>query len=375
MSPRWNETAQVRSIQVDELRGMLEHGDPVQVVDIRPADERADWFIPGSIHLDVYQELQGGGSRRLETLGLAHDVPVVAVCAAGRTSRIAARVLGRLGYDVRSLDGGMTAWSLAWNTAEVAGPGDSRLVQVRRTGKGCLAYLVASGTDAIVVDASLEPRRYVELADVRGWTIRHVLDTHIHADHLSRSRALALLTGAMLWMPEQNRVHYPYQVLRDGYELDFGATTLHALATPGHTPESMSYVIGDRWLLTGDTLFPSAVGRPDLGTDAAGTRMRAGLLFVSLQRLRALDAALMVLPAHAPAPVAFDGVLVGAQLGDVLHAGPMPAGAAEFTERVLDRLPMAPANHAIIIACNEAGQLPGGDIAELEAGANRCALS
>ena len=98
-----------------------------------------------------------------------------------------------------SLEGGMKAWSLAWNTAEVpVQAGTVRVLQVRRTGKGCLSYLIGAGTEAVVIDASLDPQVYLGLAAGYGWRITAVLETHIHADHLSRSRQLAVLADARL---------------------------------------------------------------------------------------------------------------------------------------------------------------------------------
>ncbi len=373
MAERMNDT-ELKFIRMEELRRMLENGEPIQIVDVRPAAEREEWSIPGSMHVDAYQELHAGREPSFEGLRLTTDAPVVAVCAAGITSQPAARLLHRRGFDSYSLVGGMKAWSMAWNLAELAAPA-AHLIQVRRTGKGCIGYLVASGSDAIVVDAALDPEHYLELAAGRGWVIRHVLDTHIHADHLSRSRSLAKHAGAILWLPEQNRVQFPYQVLRDGYDLTFGSTSLRASATPGHTLESMCYTIGDRWLLTGDTLFTAAVGRPDLGADPDAARLRAELLHGSVRRLLDLDPELMVLPAHSSTPIAFDGVVVGARLGDVRRDVKLPAAAADFSAHVLAHIPPVPANHLAIIGFNEAGELPDGDTSDLEAGANRCAVS
>jgi glyoxylase-like metal-dependent hydrolase (beta-lactamase superfamily II) len=126
---------------------------------------------------------------------------------------------------------------------------------VRRTGKGCLSYLVGSGGEAAVIDASLDPEVYIELAKQRGWKIARVLDTHVHADHLSRSRGLAELVGATLHMPEGVPLSYPLSALGEGETLEVGTARLDAVRTPGHTPESMSYLLDGGELFTGDTLF------------------------------------------------------------------------------------------------------------------------
>ena len=105
-------------------------------------------------------------------------------------------MLAKRGFDARSLAGGMKAWSLAWNAAEVPLTDASvRVIQVRRTGKGCLSYIVASAGEAAVIDPSVSPDVYIELASRHGWSIRYVLETHVHADHLSRARELAQADG------------------------------------------------------------------------------------------------------------------------------------------------------------------------------------
>ncbi len=116
------------------------------------------------------------------------------------------------------------------------------MIQVRRTGKGCLSYLIGSGGEAAVIDAALPPEAYQELAAERGWTITHVLDTHVHADHLSRARLLAEATGAELHLPAQDRVTYPFTPSMTGTSCRSGASRLVAMHTPGHTLESMSYL-------------------------------------------------------------------------------------------------------------------------------------
>jgi glyoxylase-like metal-dependent hydrolase (beta-lactamase superfamily II) len=292
-------------------------------------------------------------------------------------SLVAAEQLRARGYDARSLDGGMKGWSLAWNSAEVPLPaGSAPVIQIRRTGKGCLSYLIGSQGEAAVIDAALEPEVYKTLATRYGWTITHVLDTHVHADHLSRSGALAGATGATLRLPATDRVAFPFVPVRDGDVIAIGPARLVALHTPGHTAESTSYLLDGQALFTGDTLFLAGVGRPDLEASAEETRQRARLLWASLGRLMALPPASMVLPGHTSDPVAFDGEPLTAMLGEVTVRVPMlRLGETDFVETILGRIPPTPPNHAAIVAFNEAGEVPPGDPTDLEAGANRCAVS
>src|SRR6266705_5532779 len=150
----------------------------------------------------------------------------------------------------------MRAWSLAWNTAELPFPASTaRIVQLRRTVKGCLSYRIGSHRAAVVIDASLDPQVYRRVAEKHGWGICTVLETHVHADHLSRARALAADTGAALCLPTTDRVSFEYAPLKDGDTVRVGSAGLRVFHTPGHTPESTCYLMSELALFTGDTLF------------------------------------------------------------------------------------------------------------------------
>jgi glyoxylase-like metal-dependent hydrolase (beta-lactamase superfamily II) len=157
--------------------------------------------------------------------------------------------------------------------------------------------------------------------------------------------------------------------------LTIGAARIEAMATPGHTDESTSYVINDAAVCTGDTLFTNGVGRPDLNADAESAPRRARDLWASLVRLQQLPKATVLLPAHASEPIAFDGRPIAARVGDVsAWLSGWTASEPAFVERVTSNLPPTPPNFARIIALNEMGEFPTGDPTDLEAGANRCAV-
>ncbi|MBE3559307.1 MAG: MBL fold metallo-hydrolase, partial [Ktedonobacteraceae bacterium] len=237
----------MQTISVETLRSWLDEHRPVSVLDVRPTAERREWAIPGSLHIDAYEALRAhdpAALAALPALNLPPGRPVVAVCGAGKTSLVAAEQLAAQGFEAYSLEGGMRAWSLAWNTAEVPlADADTtvRVIQVRRTGKGCLSYLIGAGVEAFVIDASLNCEVYLKLAAQQAWRITHVFDTHIHADHLSRARELAEWCGAELVLPAQQRVSFPFSPVREGDNFNYGQLHLTALHTPGHTEESTCY--------------------------------------------------------------------------------------------------------------------------------------
>ncbi len=367
----------MKTIDTETLRTWLEEGRPVTVLDVRPMAEREEWAIPGSIHVDAYNALKEHDPAALTDVDIPKDGPIVTVCGAGKTSRIAAEQLAARGVETLSLEGGMKAWSLAWNVAEVPVAGDAvRVLQVRRTGKGCLSYLIGAGDEAAVIDASVDPQVYLDLAKRHGWQITSVFDTHIHADHLSRSRQLAECSGAMLFLPAQQRVSFPFTAIHDGDTHETHSMLLTALHTPGHTMESTCYLLNNYLLFTGDTLFPTGIGRPDLEADEQQAQVRATALYHSLQKLLALHSDTLVLPGHTSKPVPFDGVPIMATLTeiyeqvDILHDT-----CADFVRILLSRIPATPPNYLQIVRLNERGLLSEQPVTELEAGANRCAIS
>ena len=365
----------MQQVDVETLQGWFAENRPLTVLDIRAPEDRAQWFIPGSLHVNAYDALKSGDPQAMKDIDLPKDRPVVTICNAGKVSRIAAQRLHERGLNAFSLAGGMKAWSLAWNTAETELQ-NATVLQVRRTGKGCLSYIVGSASEAVVIDASIEPDVYLRLAAERGWTIRYVLDTHVHADHLSRSRALAEAAGATLILPDQKRVVFAFTPVVDGDTVQFGRSRITVLSTPGHTTESTSYYLDGQALFTGDTLFTSGVGRPDLHASPEEVRERARVLYQSLRRLLELPAGTLVFPGHASEPPAFDRKPIAERLDQVSDGiAAWLRSEEDFVAAILHRIPPTPPNYLRIMELNEAGTMPEGDASELEAGANRCAVS
>ncbi len=173
---------------------------------------------------------------------------------------------------------------------------------------GCLAhasYLLASGGEAVVVDPQRDVELYLKAAADHGVTIRHIFESHLHADFVSGHRELAARTGATIYMGAQAGATFPHVPVTDGFQLKFGKASIRVLETPGHTPESICMVVTDversplPWaVLTGDTLFIGDVGRPDLSPRHTPKEL-AGLLYDSLHtKLLTLPDNVLVYPAH-----------------------------------------------------------------------------
>jgi hydroxyacylglutathione hydrolase len=175
---------------------------------------------------------------------------------------------------------------------------------------GCLAhasYLIGSEGEAVVVDPQRDVDQYIEEARANGLTIKHVIETHLHADFVSGHRELAERTGAEIVFGEKAGATFPHHAVKDGEEIKIGKVNLGILATPGHTPEGISVLVTDtgvsdqpQKVLTGDTLFIGDVGRPDLAGGKGYTpQMMAGMMYDTLhQKLLPLPDQTEVYPAH-----------------------------------------------------------------------------
>jgi glyoxylase-like metal-dependent hydrolase (beta-lactamase superfamily II)/rhodanese-related sulfurtransferase len=362
-------------IDSNTLSHWLESGKQVTVLDIRPKDQREEWKIPGSVYVDAYKRLNEGDPSVLDEVSIPHNVPVVTVCAAGRTSQIAARELRKKGIEAYSLENGMRGWSLAWNKAILNFKG-YQIIQLRRTGKGCLSYIISSEGEAIIVDASLPIEVYENILQENNWQLKAVMETHIHADHLSRSKQVADKFHVPLMLPVPNKVQFAFEKLADNEIVTPGKTSIKVIATPGHTIESVCFLINDEVLLSGDTIFTNAIGRPDLKADEKEAKERAALLYDSLQKLQQLKEGIIVLPAHASFPVDFNGKPINATLAEIKKNVPLLRFNKEnFVKNILDKLPPPPANYLSIVEKNLSGDVSDVNSIDLEAGANRCAVS
>jgi len=371
------------NIDPETLQQWLAEGRRVMILDIRKTVDRAEWWIPGSIHVDAYEALKAGDSTALANIELPEGIPVVTVCGIGKIAQIAAQQLQARGIQAIPLAGGMKGWSHAWNIADVITIDPFiQIVQFRRTGKGCLSYLIASHQQAAVLDPSLEPENYLQVAESRGWRIIRILETHIHADHLSRGRQLAKAADAELRLPWQNQASGPLDAIHNSDRITIGSIAIEPIPTPGHTAESTSYLIESQgsfnghFLFTGDTLFVTGVGRPDIGTEESGAHDRASMLYHSLRRLLSLEPSTLVLPGHHNQPIEFDGQPIAVTLGELkAKLPPLAQPEPAFIEWILACIPATPPNYLRIAQLNKDGIFPDGDPTDMEAGGNRCAVS
>jgi glyoxylase-like metal-dependent hydrolase (beta-lactamase superfamily II)/rhodanese-related sulfurtransferase len=166
------------------------------------------------------------------------------------------------------------------------------------------AYYIESDGEVAIIDPLRDYDAYVEMAQNNGAKIKYVLETHFHADFVSGHVYLANKTGATIVYGPTTQTSYPVHVAKDNEELKVGKITLRVLHTPGHTPESSSFLLLDEkgkeyCVFTGDTLFVGDVGRPDLLDGVMTKEELAGMMYDSLHnKLMPLPDATIVYPAH-----------------------------------------------------------------------------
>jgi glyoxylase-like metal-dependent hydrolase (beta-lactamase superfamily II) len=256
--------------------------------------------------------------------------------------------------------------------------------QILHPATGCASYVFGcTGKKALaVVDAHVEHiDDYLRVAEAAASPILAIFETHVQADHRSGALALAARTHAPIYLHASADVAFPHQVMRDGDEITLGNDFVRVLHTPGHSPDSVCLLVGDRtrgpepwFLLTGDTLFVGDVGRPDLTAprdvetddetdyelDNAPANAAARTLYASLQRLSDLPSDLEIYPAH------FAGSACGramsgkpsSTLGFERRYNPalQPRSVDEFAAFMLTDLPPAPPQHREIRRTNRMAQ-------------------
>lgn len=352
------------------------------ILDVRNNSDFEDWKIEGEnfSYLNVpYFDLIDGVEDILDKLPT--DKEILVVCAKEGSSVMVAEMLSEQGINVSYLEGGMKAWSEYMEPVKVGDLSNGgELYQFVRLGKGCLSYMVVSNEEAAIIDPTRMTEVFTGFAQELGVTVKHVLDTHLHADHISGGRAIAKETGATYWLPPKDagEVVFDYQPLEDGEEIKIGHTTIniYALYSPGHTIGSTSFVVDEKYLLTGDILFIDSIGRPDLAGLAEDW---VGDLRETLyHRYRELSDELIVLPAHYMIIQELnDDGTVAEKLGKLFadNHGLNIESEAEFRKMVTENLPPQPNAYQEIRQTNMGKNTPDEEKQrEMEIGPNRCAV-
>lgn len=371
-----------RSITPAELYEGIATGSIPFILDVRNQDDFAQWQIEGTKPVPTKNVPIWVAMEEVEQV--AQDIPdgTVVICAHGNGSGLFLDTLAEEGRAAINLEGGTAAWAELLVTRPIEGlPDDMVGWQILRPAKACLSYVLGvPGQGCIVVDPARFPETYLRLADEHAMPIRHVIDTHIHADHISGGPALAESLGVPYHVPVEDAGSgspFATQPLEDGELIDLGGASLEILAIkmPGHTPGSTCVSLPGHVILTGDTVFVRGLGRPDLTGKAAD--LARELFHTIHQRLAPLDRRTVVMPAHwtLMEEIGDDG-MVKTTLRDVFASALVSeADMASFIEEVVTSLPSAPDFYDTIRLINSGRPATAEEIETLEIGKNQCAAS
>ncbi|MCL2029454.1 MAG: rhodanese-like domain-containing protein [Deltaproteobacteria bacterium] len=258
--------------------------------------------------------------------------------------------------------------------------------QIRTPGLGCFSYAV--GCPPAGAMAVVDPRRdidvYLRIAENHGMRITHIFETHVHADHVSGAQELRASTNADIYIHENAPVGYEAKKLKNGDEFKLGAAALRVLCTPGHTPDSVSFLVSDlarspepEMILTGDLLFVGDIGRPDLPGEKILDEQVENLYNSLYKTLGPLPDYLEVYPAHGQGSLCGQGMSAkpSSTLGYERLANPMLkySDFNDFKRVVLSNLPMRPQSFSSIISANLKGAalFPKLDLAEYALSADK----
>ncbi|WP_018924360.1 MBL fold metallo-hydrolase [Salsuginibacillus kocurii] len=374
----------IQAMQAKEIAQKVMNQEELFILDVRNTEDYNDWKIEGrsveSMNKPYFEMLDG-----VEDVitHLPANRELVVVCAKeGSAKFVAEQLAEKMQREIFYLEGGMKSWSEHLEPVKIGDlDGGGEVYQFVRLGKGCLSYIIRSGTEGALIDPLRLTDQYEAFAEEIGVNVLHLIDTHLHADHISGGRKLAEKYGGTYYLPPKDAedVQFSYTPLEDGRVVTFGEdqVNIRVFYSPGHTIGSTSLIVNEEYLFTGDILFLDSIGRPDLAGLAEDW---VGDLRTTLySRYKELDQNLKVLPAHFSKLHELDETgRVVAQLGDLYEEnhGLNIEDEHEFRRVVTENLPPQPNAYQEIRETNMGKRTPDGEEqTEMEIGPNRCSIS
>ncbi|MFH1214925.1 MAG: MBL fold metallo-hydrolase [Pseudomonadota bacterium] len=288
----------------EELFSWISEKPDFVLLDVRNEKEFSNWYVEGPslfpyINIPYFHFMEDVR----ESIGMIPPGEKVRiVCSKEGSAKYVAEQLTSHGFsDVGYMAGGIVAWGNVLGARQVSEENVSyKLFQVVRPGKAACSHLLIHGQEAMVFDPSRNIDFYIDFAAKHGAKIVKTFETHRQADYISGSIAIAAKTGATIMVKKEDFLgaDFAYNAVEDGQVFTFssGSPEVKAIHTPGHTMGSTSYLIDDKYLLSGDTIFINTAGRPDLG---GKSEEWSRYLYLTLTlRIRGLSDDIFVLPGH-----------------------------------------------------------------------------
>lgn len=373
----------VPSIAPEELYAKIQDAHSFTILDVRSESVAEDWKLDFTDIQTInypYFELLEKLPEELEQQ-LPEDQEILVICTKGESSKMITQKLQENGYNGVALEEGTQGWSKVHKRKELLTTPELDVHQYIRPSSGCLSYILYSEDEAVVIDPLKQfTDTYIKDVQENNATIKYVIDTHIHADHISGFSTLAEQTDATKIMYQNSKergVQYSFNTVTDSEQIQFGSKTLKAFTTPGHTTDMTSYYI-DNILFTGDSLFLSSIARPDL-EDPDKAQDMADDLYQSLQKILSLSEETIIAPAHKFTDIPTD--TFNNTFTETLQYVDTQIGASEYTkeefiEEITKDVPPRPNNYSKIIPVNKGERQVSTDKEyELEMGPNNCSAS
>jgi glyoxylase-like metal-dependent hydrolase (beta-lactamase superfamily II) len=292
------------SYKAEDLFEWVTHeGDAFLLLDVRVNEEFDRFKVEGPFLSEMvnvpYVEFVEHEDESVAKVPRAQKVRIV--CAKEGSAKYVGEILMNHGFeDVRFLEGGIKTWGNMLAPKQVASNDGYQLFQFIRPGKASCSYGLISNDEMVLFDPSRNTDFYQNFAENNGARIIKTFETHLQADYISGSKQIAADSGANIFghVNDFKDATFEYQQVIDEqvYSFSKGGPEIKALHMPGHTPGSTSYLIDNKYLITGDTVFILSIGRPDLGGRAEEW---SKLLYNTLKtKIADLSNDLVILPGH-----------------------------------------------------------------------------
>lgn len=391
-------------ITSDELKKKIDKGEDIFILDVRNQHEHDAW----SVSYDRYQDTTVIPVDTITSSAALKQIPkdkeIITFCTHGQRSSNAAKMLSELGYRVKTIEGGLDGWSNLYDIALVDTDSDIlKIWQIRRISKGCMSYLIASLKDkkATIIDATCKIETILkDILEENELEITRVIDTHMHADHLSGATRVASKYGAEISLSSLEKYDTKNldseksikpTLIHDAEKLEIGdGFYLEAIHTPGHTDGSISFKLDIRgtselktengtsnsksFLFTGDTIFVNGVGRPDLHKKSEEYAQK--LYQTYQQKLFNLPDRIIILPAHYSSSFKHSKPVSDTIESIRLKLNSITKSEKDFLNYITSNIPPQPMNYEQIVSINK--NLTPCDRVEqqdLESGPNSCGIS
>ncbi|MDP7071457.1 MAG: MBL fold metallo-hydrolase [Candidatus Marinimicrobia bacterium] len=294
----------LQSYSAKDLFDFLTNQDDMLVLDVRNEDDFNRFNVEGPFPFDMvnvpYFDFMEEEDASIQKV--SREKPVKVVCAKEGSAQYVGEILVKNGFkDVAYLSGGIKTWGNLLAPKRINPSSDSySLFQFIRPGKASCNYGLLYEGEMIIFDPSRNFEFYETFASSQNAKIVKTFETHLQADYISGSKQIANETGADIFAHEGDfkDATFKYSTINDGeiYTIGENGPEIKVLHSPGHTPGSTSYIIDDKYLISGDTVFIQSVGRPDLGGKAK--EWSATLFDTITNKVLNLDHGLNVLPGH-----------------------------------------------------------------------------